>query len=429
LIVERLSFHHQQSTFHNPHSFLLENMEVLMSRTRRMSRWLIAATAIVLALGLIFWFGKFAKRSNPVAAASTQPAHAPLLVASAVASANPAPLVVSAAPTTAPAPLSALPATQPTPTAAPLAQPLVMFTPGVAGATTPSVQLASALEPPKPAPAVHTVGASINENGPAPAGGTPLSTQPLVDAQAKLAQNNSLDARRILNTALLAGKMSPADTAKAKELLSTISATVVFSGQHFDNDEYGGIYAVKPGDRLQKIATEHDVTWELLCRINGLSDPRKLRSGNHIKLIKGPFCAVVSKKNFTLDLYLGSPSEKSAMFVTSFPVGLGKDDSTPKGTWMVEPHNKIKKPTYYSPRGEGVIAADDPANPLGGYWIGLTGIDGQAVGKKSYGIHGTIHPESVGKMESMGCIRLKKEDITQVFDMLVEGKSTVMVTD
>ena len=96
---------------------------------------------------------------------------------------------------------------------------------------------------------------------------------------------------------------------------------------------------------------------------------------------------------------------------------------------MVEPHNKIKKPTYYSPRGEGVIAADDPANPLGGYWIGLSGIDGQAVGKTSYGIHGTIHPESIGKMESMGCIRLKSEDIALVFEMLVEGKSTVVVKD
>jgi len=32
-------------------------------------------------------------------------------------------------------------------------------------------------------------------------------------------------------------------------------------------------------------------------------------------------------------------------------------------------------------------------------------------------------------MESMGCIRLKPEDIAQVFEMLVEGKSTVLVKD
>ena len=77
----------------------------------------------------------------------------------------------------------------------------------------------------------------------------------------------------------------------------------------------------------------------------------------------------------------------------SFPVGLGRDDSTPSGIWLVEPHKKLKDPTYYSPRGEGVIEAGDPKNPLGHRWIGLTGIDSHAVGKSSYGIHGTIEPD------------------------------------
>ena len=53
----------------------------------------------------------------------------------------------------------------------------------------------------------------------------------------------------------------------------------------------------------------------------------------------------------------------------------------------------------------------------------------QAVGKESYGIHATIDPNSIGKMESMGCIRLKAEDISWVFDILVDGKSKVLVKD
>ena len=32
-------------------------------------------------------------------------------------------------------------------------------------------------------------------------------------------------------------------------------------------------------------------------------------------------------------------------------------------------------------------------------------------------------------MASMGCIRLKDEDVAQVFDLLVEGKSTVVIVD
>ena len=50
-------------------------------------------------------------------------------------------------------------------------------------------------------------------------------------------------------------------------------------------------------------------------------------------------------------------------------------------------------------------------------------------GKSSYGIHGTMNWNSIGKMESMGCIRLKADDISWVFDILVDGKSKVLVKD
>jgi lipoprotein-anchoring transpeptidase ErfK/SrfK len=236
-----------------------------------------------------------------------------------------------------------------------------------------------------------------------------------------------LQAREELNDALQGGSLDESQTTAVKAKISDINQTIIFGKQRFADDPYGGAYVVKPGDSLAKIAVAHDTTWDLLSRINGI-DPKKLRAGATIKLVQGPFFAVVDKTKFTMDMYLGGlPGEKSAMYVTTYRVGLGKDDSTPPGTWMVEPQRKLRHPTYYSPRGEGVIAADDPANPLGGYWIGLTGTDGQAVGKESYGIHGTIDPTSIGKQSSMGCIRMGNDDIPVVFEMLVEGKSVVLV--
>jgi lipoprotein-anchoring transpeptidase ErfK/SrfK len=136
---------------------------------------------------------------------------------------------------------------------------------------------------------------------------------------------------------------------------------------------------------------------------------------------------VVTKSAFTLDLYLGSPGEAGSVFVTSFPVGLGKDSSTPTGLWQAG--TKLRNPDYYSPRGEGIIPSNDPRNPLGKLWIGLTGVDGHAMGKMSYGIHGTIDPSSIGKEASMGCIRMRNEDVELVYEMLVEGKSRVVVKD
>ncbi len=155
----------------------------------------------------------------------------------------------------------------------------------------------------------------------------------------------------------------------------------------------------------------------------------KIRAGQWIKIPNGPFHCVISKSAYRLDLYLGSPAEAGSLFVTSFAVGLGKDNSTPTGLWIVQQGAKAHPATYYSPRGEGVIAADDPKNPLGGYWMGLTGLAGNAVEKNSYGIHGTIEPNSIGKQASMGCIRLGHDDIALLYDLLVDGKSKVLVKD
>lgn len=273
--------------------------------------------------------------------------------------------------------------------------------------------------------------ATAQASSPAPAPTYTASPDgPLAGGKAMMDAGKLLEARAELNDALQSGKLSEADIETAKAMMADINKTVVFSARKFADDTYGGAYVVKPGDSMAKIAAAHDVTWELLSRINNGLEPRRLRSGATIKVLQGPFFAVVDKKKFTLDVYLGAlPGEKSSMYVTTLHVGLGRDDSTPTGTWMVEPHKKIKHPTYYSPRGEGVIAADDPKNPLGPCWVGLTGVDGQAVGKLSYGIHGTIDPDSIGKQSSMGCIRLHNEDALMVYDLMVEGKSMVMVKE
>ena len=257
-----------------------------------------------------------------------------------------------------------------------------------------------------------------------------LSAKPLLDAKAKADAGKLLEARDIYNAALISGKLSEPETRAAKQALAAVNDTVVFTpGRTFETDPWGGTFNVPPGGVLAKIAKRFDITPELLQRINGISDPRRLRAGQTLKIVKGPLHAVVDKSDFTLDLYFGAPGGPGSSYVTTFKVGLGKDDSTPLGKWLVEPGRKLTNPTYYSPRGEGVIEGNDPKNPLGEHWIALTGVEGAAVGKEAYGIHGTIEPDSIGTMASMGCIRLRNEDVARVYEMLVEGKSTVRVVE
>ena len=249
----------------------------------------------------------------------------------------------------------------------------------------------------------------------------------LADAQAKVNANDLLTARKLLNDALLAGNLNDADAAAVKKQLADVNNVLLFSGRVFATDPLGGTYKVGPGERLSTIAKQHAIPFELLMQLNHLTDPKKLRAGQTLKVINGPFDAVVTKHAFTLDLYLGAPGGPGSTFVASYPVGLGENDSTPTGMWEIK--NKAPSPTYYSPRNEGIIAAGDPKNPLGPYWLGLEGTDGAAVGAQSYGIHGTIDPTSIGKMSSMGCIRLRNEDVTVVYKLLVEKKSKVKVED
>ena len=44
-------------------------------------------------------------------------------------------------------------------------------------------------------------------------------------------------------------------------------------------------------------------------------------------------------------------------------------------------------------------------------------------------IPGTIDPDSIGKMASMGCIRMHNEDVALVYEYVVAGKTTVVVKD
>ena len=317
------------------------------------------------------------------------------------------PAAVAEGPTTRPAVAVAAPAPKP-------------FAPLQTRTSPDGITMLSAAPVPTPAPGVA-------KSSPEPAPASVNGAGVLADAQVKVNAGDLLAARKLLNDALLAGDLSDADAAAVKKQLADVNNVLLFSTRPFPTDPLGGTYTVAPGDRLSTLAKHYAVPYELLMQLNHMTDPRKLRYGQVLKVINGPFYAVVTKSKFTLDLYLGAPGGPGSTYVATYPVGLGAKNSTPTGMWEIK--NKAPSPEYYSPRGEGVIAAGDPKNPLGPYWLGLEGTDGDAVGAQSYGIHGTIDPTSIGKMASMGCIRLRNEDVTVVYQRLVEHKSKVKVLD
>lgn len=235
-----------------------------------------------------------------------------------------------------------------------------------------------------------------------------------------LEQGDLVGARAYLSEAVTLG-LDARDASLVRAELTRIGRETIFSLRILESDPLVSRYVINQGDSLGKIAKAHKVSDDLIASINGITDKNRIRAGQAIKVIHGPFRAVVHKKSFTIDLLLGNT------LVQHFKVGLGTDGSTPTGEWRVG--TKLKNPTYYPPRGGRMVAADDPQNPLGERWIGLVGVGGEALGQARYGVHGTIEPESVGRNVSLGCIRMYNEDVEQVYSYLVEKHSTVLVVN
>ena len=233
-------------------------------------------------------------------------------------------------------------------------------------------------------------------------------------------RNDLVSARAYLGEALQTGLEDP-ERSLVRAELTRIGNETIFSPRIFDNDPLVFRHIIQPGETLGKIAKARYVSADLLAAINGIADKNRIRAGQTIKVVTGPFHAVVRKQTYTLDVYLGTT------FVKHFRVGLGADGSTPTGEWRVG--TKLVDPTYYPPRGGTIVTADDPENPLGERWIGLVGVGGEAAGQERYGIHGTVDPDSIGRSVSLGCIRLYNEDVEALYTFLVEKHSTVTVRD
>lgn len=117
-------------------------------------------------------------------------------------------------------------------------------------------------------------------------------------------------------------------------------------------------------------------------------------------------------------LYYFQPQKDGDVIVTTYPVGLGRDEwRTPQGAFKVR--GKTVNPRWVLPESikrehrqmgkpaPEFIEGGSPDNPLGLYRIELT--------LNMYAIHGTNIPWGVGMQVSHGCVRLYPEDIERLF--------------
>ena len=138
---------------------------------------------------------------------------------------------------------------------------------------------------------------------------------------------------------------------------------------------------------------------------------------------------VVDKSEGVLKVYRGTPrsdgsSTEGRQLVAAFPVTMGsKQYPLPIGRWKVTTYAFLP-PFDYQPEllnnpktDKEVQLPPGPNGPVGVAWLDLT--------KEHYGIHGTNEPQTIGRVESSGCIRMANWDVLRLARMMKPGFTAI----
>ena len=199
--------------------------------------------------------------------------------------------------------------------------------------------------------------------------------------------------------------VAAADSAVAAQASQTPAFSAMFSPEP---DAHSVMHTVVKGDNLTRIAKKYGSTVELIQRVNSLSADR-LRVGMKLKVPTYKFSVVVDKSQNTLIL------KGDEDVLKTYVVSTGTNNSTPVGDFKVT--TKLIHPNWT--KNGRVIKYGDPENILGTRWIGIS--------KPSYGIHGTTEPEKLGTQCTGGCVRMRNEEVEEVYAFLTPGAEVTIV--
>ncbi len=207
-------------------------------------------------------------------------------------------------------------------------------------------------------------------NRPAQEAVRPLFRDMITAARREIAQGGVALVKVLRDLTPMYGKadFSAEESRQLTELLGQLAGEVIYSRKHYLYDPY----PVQPGDTLQQIAQQCRVPWQLLAKINGIREPDRLTPGTKLKLVHGPFDALILLDRYELVLQV------EGLYAGRFPIGIGRDQPQRDGDFRVR--EKTVQPT-------------DANNPLGKFWIGLD---------QRLGIHGTTDIRDLRRADGRG---------------------------
>jgi LysM repeat protein len=221
------------------------------------------------------------------------------------------------------------------------APPTADFAPAAAAASDAAAQssVVNPLRQQPAAPAAPTIsndryGAAANATLPTATVTAPSSVAPTQQSsfssswpaiQASLDRGELARAHQLLSPWHNEPTLTPEETAKVETLLAQLAGTVVYSTEH----QLEPARVVRPGESLETIANEYNVPWQLLAKINSVPASDQVRPGQELKVIKGPFSAVVDLRRSKLSLEVGG------RYAGEFPVTVPDGSPVKDGEWVV----------------------------------------------------------------------------------------------
>lgn len=235
----------------------------------------------------------------------------------------------------------------------------------------------------------------------------------LKEAESAFEAGSFKEAKRLYQESL-SSTDDPSIINNIRQKIEDINMKIIFSK---DLDQCSTIYVVQPKDTLTKIAKKFKTTVSLIKRSNGLASDT-IRLKQKLKVSSCEFSIIVDKSQNLLFL------KRKGEVVKTYIVSTGKDNSTPVGKFAID-RNKLRNPTWF--RTGAIVDPTDPENILGSRWMGLEGKDSSGESIKGYGIHGTTKPQELGRQITLGCVRMRNQEVEEVFDIIPVGTEVVII--
>lgn len=368
------------------------------------------------------------EQSSPVARSADIPDMPPLPESNSTAkSSDAAPPAVVAVPFvntpggTAPSTTASSAATTPAPAAAAAANPYAAA-PDASASTMTEPPPFDAAAAPSPTDSTAVAATPAPAVGEAPAASAAAVSDPITPtdstkgsmyASARVAVQADLD-RGELGKALVKlsdwygdPSLTPEETQEVETLLGQLAGDVIYEGP--PAHRLAPKHVVATGETLETIAQKYNVPWQLLAKINRIADPTAVQVGQELKVMQGPFSAVVDlgKRRMTLML--------DRCYAGKFNIELDPTASIEEGSWKVD--QKLLTPVVGGVYGQPAGATEDRG-------LLLTSTTNPA--SQPAMLRGPGMADQVSAPPAARVIRFRATDVEDVYDILSVG-STITI--